>query len=196
MTKTGRIMYRKTGKMILKDWVSYAPPDGMDRTVTNEPITDVQKVQPSGGEFHPAAEAQYAVAQYILKHYEEWKKGHEMPLDGTPLAAWNAITHEEAEVFKKHGIRTVEEIREMGDNLISRIPVPRLREKKAMAARFLEAADQNAVAADRQIDKERIQALEDQIKDMARERVTQAIPPPQTQTRGPGRPRKQVEEAA
>jgi hypothetical protein len=64
-----------------------------------------------------------------------------MPLDGTPLAAWNAITPEQAEVFKSRGVRTVEEIAGLTDAHIERIPVMRLRDLVRQAQLFIASAD-------------------------------------------------------
>ena len=99
------INYKKTGKMVTEDWVSYGPAGQLDRSQTPVKISTLEKVMPPQGEFHPAAQAQYEMAQMVLKHYQMWKEGQEMPIDGTPLAAWNGLTHEEVEEFHKRGIR-------------------------------------------------------------------------------------------
>ncbi len=175
------INYRKTGKMVTEDWVSYGPPGQLDRSQTPVKISMLQKVMPPQGEYHPAAQAQYEMAQMVLKHYEMWQKGQELPIDGTPLAAWNGLTHEEVEEFHKRGIRTVEEIRDMTDALIAKLNVPRIREKKAMAQRFLDAADHNRVAAEREADREEVKSLQEQVA-----QLTQALA-----ASGKGKPQKQ-----
>jgi hypothetical protein len=165
MKATGVIKYVKTGKMISRDWVEYGPPGELDRSLTSRPISEIQAIVPSQGSYDPTADAQYAFAQYVLQHYEAWKKGKALPIDGTPLEAWNGLTQEEVEALHSSGIRTVEEIANMNEQAMTGAKVARMREKKVLAARFLEASNQNALAADREADKA-------QLADM-RERMAQ-----------------------
>ncbi len=157
---------KETGEMTTEDWVSYAPPGQLDRAVTNEKISAIQRIKRPEAEHHPAAETQYEFRDFILKHYELWKKGEEAPLEGTPLAAWNALDTDAVESFKKAGIRTVEEIRDMTDTIISKVQIPRPRELKLQAARFLDAADQNRAAAAIARRDEEMEALRAEIAEM------------------------------
>jgi hypothetical protein len=157
---------KETGEMTTEDWVAYAPPGQLDRSVTNEKISAIQRIKRPEAEHHPAAETQFQFKEYILKHYDMWKAGEEAPVDGTPLAAWNALDTDMVEAFKRAGVRTVEEIRDMNDSIISRVNVPRPRELKVLAQRFLEAADQNRVAAELKRRDDEMDALKAQLAEL------------------------------
>lgn len=81
----------------------------------------------------------------ILPSYEAWKKGHELPEHGTPLGAWAGISPLQAEQIKLAGLRTVEEIADAPDGVISKVNLPGMRDIRTQAKRFLEAASQNKV---------------------------------------------------
>lgn len=173
--------YRKTGKMVPEDWVAYAPPGGLDRAVTNMKISEIKKIKKSGANHHIAADTMCAFRDYILERYEMWKKGEEAPIVGTPLVAWNALDTEEVAAFKRAGIHTVEEIRDMSDTILSKVMVARPREKKALAARFLEAADQNRAAAEIKRRDEEMEALRAELAEM-RKHIASAPPAKKTLT--------------
>lgn len=170
--------YQKTGKMIPEDWVLVAPPGQLDRQVTPHKIADIQKIKGTGAENHPASDSMVHFRDFILRHYDMWKKGEEVPLEGTPLVAWNALSTEEVDAFKKAGIRTVEEIRDMNDTLLGKVQVARPREKKALAKRFLEAADQNRASAELARRDAEMEALKAQIADLQKSMAAQ--PPKKT----------------
>ena len=83
----------------------------------------------------------------IKPAYEAWKRAEEPPEEGTPLAAWNAVRPEQAEVLKINGIKTVEHVAGLTDAHVQRIPVPNLRELKRQAQMFIDSADQMRFAA-------------------------------------------------
>lgn len=78
--------------------------------------------------------------------YDAWKKGQEIPLHGTPLAAWGGVTAEQAHALTRVGIRTVEEVAGLTDAAMGKIPLPNVRDLIAQAKAFLDTADRNVVA--------------------------------------------------
>ena len=126
-----------------EDWVEYGPIGARDRTVVQSPVRSViDKLQPMTNRGNPAIVMAHERAAIIRRAYEAWKAGNEVPLDGTPLAAWNGISPEQAEIFKSNNIRTVQEIALLNDALMGRIPIPNLRQLIVQAQAFVASADQ------------------------------------------------------
>lgn len=155
----------KDGTLSVEDWCEYAPVGQADRLVIPEAIKRLSRVQ-KGASDNPAVNAANAIWDYIRPHYEMWKKGEELPVEGTPLAAANFIRAEYAEVLKRHGIRTVEEFDAMSETVSDKLQIPNIRALRAQAKRFLGAQDQNRVAADLKAKDEKIEALQEQMKDL------------------------------
>ena len=143
----------------------------------------------------------------IEKHYSAWKKGQEAPLEGTPLAAWNALNQEQADLFRSRGIKTIEAFAAMTDSTMSQVQVPNLRDLVRQAKNFLDASEQTRLASklaekDNQIESLRAEADEqksqiadllkkvDALADLAASKVDDEP------RRGPGRPRKTEQAAA
>lgn len=70
--------------------------------------------------------------------YEEWKKGNDLPENGLPLAAWSGVTADQAAFLRKMGIRTVEDVRDMGEQAISALNWPNSRKLPELAKAYLE----------------------------------------------------------
>lgn len=114
--------------------------------------------------------------------YDEWKKGNQIPENGIPLAAWSGVTTDQAAFLRKMGIRTVEDVRDMGEQAISALNWPDSRKLPALARAYLEgeaAAEKDA----------KISNLEEQIEVM-RQMLEEQKP-----KRGPGRPKKEEVDA-
>lgn len=139
----------------------------------------------------------------IRPQYEAWKAGRELPLSGTPLAAWPGVSSDQAEALRLDGLRTVEELAELGDAAMARLRVPGGRELRIAAKAFLEAADRNKVSGELAELRQQLEARNaedaDQratIKAMAEElaalREERAAVSRDTAAvkRGPGRPKK------
>jgi hypothetical protein len=149
----------KDGTLTVEDWVKYGPPGALDRTVIPEAIHRLARVrEPKEGD-SPLMRMGWDLWQTIKPAYEKWKHGEEIPVEGTPLSAWTGARRDHVEVFKKHGLRTVEEIAALNDAMMGRIQLPGLRELKMQAQRFLAAADQNKVAAQLKDKDDQIRAL-------------------------------------
>jgi sulfur carrier protein ThiS len=192
-------------KLVGSDWCEYGPIGSVDRSTTCDSIKNLRdRLQPMT-ENNPAIELAYARWAAIEPAYERWKNGQEMPLSGTPLAAWNAVTPEQSEVFKTRGIRTVEEIAQLTDVHVEKLGplIPRMRDLIRQAQMFVESADtvrfaasldekqQKIAAQDVEIAEQRTQIADllakvNQLADMV---AAQA--PAEPVKRGPGRPPKQ-----
>lgn len=129
-------------KMIATDMVAYGPVGQLDRTINIEKITRLSKLMPlQGNEQNPAVAMAHARWDAIKPRYEAWKTGNELPIQGTPLAAWNGVTPEQAEILKASNIRTVEEIAELNDATRARIPLPGLQDLIQSAKRYVASSD-------------------------------------------------------
>lgn len=118
--------------------------------------------------------------------YEAWKAGQEVPVDGTPLEAWSGVTAEQARFLKAMSVRTVEEVRDMGDAAVSQLRFPNARQLPKLAKDYLEGADSAAKDAKIAEMAERMAAMEAMLEARAEDKPK----------RGPGRPRKTESEAA
>lgn len=115
--------------------------------------------------------------------YMAWKKGNDLPEDGTPLEAWGGVTRDQVDHFKKMGIRTVEHVRDMDDATIQSVPFPNARKLPQLAGEYLKGSDAAAKDRENQELKERIAAMEEMLAEA-------------TQPKKRGRPPKKEAEAA
>lgn len=179
------------GNPILDDWVSYAP-RGQDRLVLNERVDHILNVNDMMNRDHPAWIAANARREFIKPAYEAWKKGEEIPAEGTPLGVATFINEENREILKRAGIRTLEELIATPEHNRQRINVPRMREIVVQANRFLEMKDTNAHMAALSKQDEEIKALRAQVEALMNMKAeTVEI----VEKRGPGRPPKPKEAA-
>lgn len=195
------------GKMKEVDWVDVGPlVGGLTPPITPMRIADLRRVMPLRGEHdNPTIQQANAIWDYVKPIYEKWKAGEEMPVEGTPLAAWNRLSPKQGEVLRAHGFYTVEQIASMSDANMEKFPLPRPRDLKKQAEMFLASADQaqfSAMMAEKekmisaqgeQIEEQR-QALAELQKQMAQFMAAQSVD--ETPKRGPGRPPKAQQEAA
>lgn len=155
----------KPGFRILKFWTNYSP-DGAGgmravdmvaispvgeatQSVAVHTVSRLSKVVPyERGSENIAALLANQRWDIVRPAYEAWKKGQEVPVTGLPLGAWPGLSPEQADAFRQAGVRTVQEIAELTDSVVARIPIPGVRDLKRTAAAFLEAADRTAVSTD------------------------------------------------
>lgn len=192
------------GKLIPIDMCAYGPIGQLQRSLTITEVKRLAAVRQEDGNNDSAIGMARARWDMIRPQYEAWKSGQEMPLNGTPLAAWNAVTPEQAEVFKSRGVRTVEDIAGLTDAAIEGIPVPRLRDLKKSAHLFLDSAETAKFASvlaekERQIENNAAELLDSkkQIADLMSKvnQLAEMIADKQSDDeapakRGPGRPAK------
>lgn len=77
------------------------------------------------------------------KQYDDWKRNNkEESLVGTPLDLWGRLSLSQIEEFRYIGVRTVEQLAELNDNAMLRMPGA--SELKRKAAAFVQAAKDEA----------------------------------------------------
>jgi hypothetical protein len=156
-----RQTYGAEGKAI--DWVKWVPVHS-PQTMGNEDRVD--HMNPANIKHRDGANSSEKVAYMtaiwkdVEPAYDAWREGREIPLNGTPLAAWPGITPEQAEIFRLTGIRTVEAVRDMTEMQRGKVRLPHARELQELARAFLDNSDA-AKAAQREAAKDK------QIADMA-----------------------------
>jgi hypothetical protein len=145
------------------------------------------------------------VWRQIEPHYIAWKQGTEIPESGIPLSAWAGVTVEQAEVLRKTGIRTVEEVSTLTEGQIGRVNLPGVRNLKQLAAEFLAsrsgadtASKVTALAEQNDALKAQLEEMASMIAEMRAEKAGDADAEDEAPIkRKPGRPRKaEIEEAA
>lgn len=104
-----------------KFWVKYIP-DDKDPTKTNavEMVLWAKKGQHiMTGQKTPMrvtqAKRDPMIWATLEPYYEAWKKGQEVPTDGTPLGAWPGVTPEQVERLRQLQVRSVEDVANMTD---------------------------------------------------------------------------------
>ena len=123
-------------------------PFGSDKIRNIERVSRLRKVVDAPPETNPAAHLAKIRWEIIRPRYEAWLAGQEMPEEGTPLAAWNGVSTEQADVLKTKGFKTVEAVAAMTDLHMQNVPIPGVRGIVANAKRFLASADSARVAAE------------------------------------------------
>lgn len=73
--------------------------------------------------------------------YTAWKNGMELPENGTALGAWPAISPEQAEVLRSVGLKTIEAVAGASEAILSKAPLPNMRELKRQAGEYLGGRD-------------------------------------------------------
>lgn len=184
-------------ELVAREWVKYAPRHAPG--LINEDMVHTM-IPPDNGlpRDDEGLKMGYmeAVWRQIAPHYKAWKEGTEVPLDGTPLAAWSGVSPAQAEVFRAHKVRTVEDIRDMTEGQMGRIQLPNLRMIKTQAGEFLASRDKTEQAGRIAAVEEQNAALQAQLEEMAKI-VAGQRDDAEKPKRGPGRPRKEdIEEAA
>lgn len=112
------------------------------------------------------------------REYAAFKAGQALPVEGTPLEEWPAVTRSQVEELRHFNIRTVEQLAALSDDALNRV-VPMggfsLREK---AQRFLEhaasLAPMEALAAKHEADAAKLAAMEEQIRQLTEQLKAQS----------------------
>ena len=151
------------------DYVTYSPRFGADKSVITEAV---HRMKPDPERVKGTAHSRDMKLAFLAnrwemfdRSYEAFKKGNEIPDDGTPLGVWPGITSQQAEGLRKMGIRTVEEVRDMPDGQMGRIPFPGIRDLKKQAGVYLESADRNAASGQLTELKSQNQAMSERLEE-------------------------------
>lgn len=183
------------GTMRGVDMVAYAPAGRQDRAVTTATVTSLSKLHPEHlAADNPAIAMAWARWRVIEPAYRAWKEGNEIPLDGTPLAAWPGISAEQCEVLKMMGIRTVEAFAEASDGIIGKVNFPSARALQTAARTWLGGADRQRTAAQMANLESENASLKSDLEEMRQ--IILEMQREQQAKRGPGRPRKETSEEA
>ena len=138
---------KDTGEVIVRDYVSYGPPHALDRQLTPVRVDRLLKAKRPSGNNNIHEQTSWALAEYVRPLYEAWKRGEELPEDGTPISVLTFLRKEELAVLKASGIKSVEDLAGLNDRDREAVKLPAMREKCAQAKRWLEAQDTNKAAA-------------------------------------------------
>lgn len=168
------------------DWVLVAPiGEDFQKTQTWH---RVHKINPENvpldrreGNSYADMKAKWSV---IGPAYEAWKEGSKVSETGTPLESWAGVTSQQVKLLKELDVRSVEEVRDMGDGIIAKLRFPNARQLPKLAKDYLEGqsvAEKDAEIAEM---RERMAAMEELLNQQA-----------ETKKRGPGRPKKEPEAA-
>lgn len=154
-------------KLKAVDMIAYGPVGRIDNALNIAKVSTILNVKPFTDPNDPASVMAHVRSDFVRRAYDAWKAGQDIPIDGTPLAAWNGITPEQAEVFRSKSIRTVEEISILNEATRAHVPLPGLSSIIAAAKRFVDSADQTRFAAQMAAKDEEIAAVKSQSADMS-----------------------------
>lgn len=135
-----------SGELKGRDWIEFAP-RGDKFTKRWHPVdmlSAVQSEEEAGGNI--AALVARRTWDAVRPLYEHWKVNNELPTIGTPLATWSGLGPQEASILKQGGIKTIEELAEASDIILTKIGLPRFEIYRTMAKKFLDGAKSTADA--------------------------------------------------
>ncbi|MGL6208728.1 MAG: hypothetical protein ACRC14_02720 [Paracoccaceae bacterium] len=168
------------------EWVEIAPSgEAFERTRTWHRIKDITPPETVDASRRDSLSHKVLQARWdrISPAYQAWKRGQDIPLDGTPLAAWAGVSPEQAAHMRAMGILTVEGVRDMGEGALARLPFPNAKQMPKLAADFLSSKGEADKDRELMEMRERMAIMEEMLAE-------------QSVKRGPGRPKKQPEEEA
>lgn len=106
-------------------------PDG---SVTVHHIEMVSVITPGDPKSTPCHKVTDAIRQQYAAEYESWRQGVEQIPSGWPLDLWRVLTIDQVHHLKSLNIFNVEQIAEMADSNLHRIPMGRTLKNQAIAA--------------------------------------------------------------
>lgn len=181
---------KRPGEQRARDMVEYGPIGAAGRHHVTERI-DILSGAPSNPGANPGMRAAKALWEFIKPRYEAWKNNQDLPTEGTPLAAWNHLTQQQAEILRVNGVRSVEDCAQLTDTHFTRIPIPNLRSIVEAAKKFLDSKDVNKFTSEMAAKDETIAALTARVEQLA-----EMVAAQQDEPKRRGRPPKVEQEAA
>lgn len=146
MTPTIRVIefkteYTRDGRPV--DWVLVAPIHAIHTSQTWHRIRDIIPPENEVANDRHGLKMTHikAIWSMIEPAYTAWKSGQEVPETGTPLGAWPGLNAAQADVLKRSGIRTVEEVANITDGQAEKIKLPDMRGLRRQAQAFLDARE-------------------------------------------------------
>jgi hypothetical protein len=152
------------GKQIAVDYVVYGPAGGLDRIKNTERVSRLASIEGKDEVDNPTIAMARLRWEAIRPRYEAWKAGREMATNGTPLSAWNLLQPEDVDMLRLHRVYTVEDVAALTDAMIHRIGLPNGRDVVRQAKLFLDSADRNKISQEADALRQRVAALEEQLK--------------------------------
>lgn len=158
-------------------WVTYSPAHSPINTQTTERVRHMIPDPAKMGDDQDGGKLRFMTARWsqIEPAYDAFLKGQSIPISGVPLAAWPGVNPEQAEVLRQHGIRSVEEVRDLAESVLDRIRLPNMRDLRNQARLFIEnSATAKAAAREAQKDAiieqmaERMAAMESLLEERTR----------------------------
>lgn len=119
--------------------------------------------------------------------YKSYKEGLEAPVEGIPLEAWPRLTSATVANYKALGVKTVENVANMSDQVCNKVAMGAMGDRTAAKA-YLAIAKDSALAQKQALEIERQNAT---IADLQRQVESLAM---QIEKPARGRPRKETEE--
>lgn len=171
------------------DWVLVAPKGAeFDKTQTWHRVSRIKPDPDANKNVKESASYIDMQAKWSIigPAYEAWSEGSGIPETGTPLSAWSGLSVEQAKYMVSIGVRTVEDVRDMGESTIEKIRFPNARRLPELAKSWLEGeqvAEKDAKILD-------MQAKMEAMEEMLAERLNA-----EPEKKKPGRPKKQTEAA-
>lgn len=80
--------------------------------------------------------------------YRRWKLGQEIPVEGTPIKTWPAITPAQVETLLRIGVRTVEDLSRLSDEGLSKVGMGAIDLKNKAKAWIAAGNDKGKLAQD------------------------------------------------
>lgn len=160
---------RRLTELQEEDWVTYSPKHSPLATRTTERVRLMIPDPEKMGNDQDGEKLRFMTYRWnqIEPAYLAFKAGRDIPINGTPLAAWAGVSPEQADVLRVSGIRTVEEVRDMTEGQADKVHLPNMRDMRKQAKLFLENTDV-AKAAEREAAKDAV------IEEMAAQNASMA----------------------
>lgn len=144
---------RPTGqtKYVNEEWVTVAKIGVTIPATVDHNIASIKKGFKRCIAQHEEADGEMAALwRTVEPYYENWKKGGEASeiINGTPLAVWPGVTKDVVEALKPFNIRSVEDLSQVNDGIMNRIPNPNMHLYRERAKKFLATKDIALVVAE------------------------------------------------
>lgn len=98
------------------DFVMVTTPGGRDVYESKaEPWFEKKEQQARNGRLDPDH------LSYYKRAYKKWREGKEIPLEGTPIRGWGAVSPSQEKTILMAGIRTIEDLAKSNDEALRRL---------------------------------------------------------------------------
>lgn len=178
---------------INKYWADIVPAGGKDVLVkdADEWIRDLRHKGETRGPFDVAANEYRVWFEHFEKALKQFKAGEEMTTVGTPLRAILAFT--KAEVAQAEAVRiySLEDLAAANEEAMRHMGIG-ARSMKDRAQKLLDGSGMTKVVEENAALKAQVQALSDRVDALIAAGIKEDA---QQERRGPGRPRKETQEA-